>query len=196
MSMEHKAFLFDSSLYHKEIEPVIKKCCKSKNVETATDYIKKNYMLLKMPDSGEKLQENWQSGCGMDLQNLFDILLTRCYEPKEDIGLGYAWDGVLEAVRKTKVLDNADLCVLGKPLAYSGVTVDPGYEGLGIVEQDEVVRIKELLAKNKEKIEDVKIEYGELLYKLEPDELANACDDLCMIYNEAVKAGKGILLTF
>jgi len=67
MSMEHKAFLFDSRLYHKEIEPVIKKCCKSKNVESAAEYIKENYALLRMPDSGENLQENWQDGCGMGL---------------------------------------------------------------------------------------------------------------------------------
>ncbi len=196
MSMEHKAFLFDSILYHKEIEPVIKKCCKSKNVEPAVEYIKENCALLRMPDSGENLQENWQDGCVMDLQGLFDILLTRCYEPNEDIGLEYAWDGVLEAIRNTKIVDNADLCVLGRPLAYSGITIDPGYEGLGIVGEDEVVWIKELLAKNKEKIEVAKIEGSELLYTLEPDELVDACDDLCMIYNKAVKDGKGILFTF
>lgn len=194
--MEHKAFLFDSSLYHKEIEPVIKKCCKGKKTDVAIAYIDRNHALLKMPDSGENLESDWQDGCGMGQQELFDILLTRCYEPDEDMGLEYAWDGVLEAVKSAGVTDNADLIVLGKPLVYNRITVDPGCEGLGIVEADEVSRMKELLTQNLETIKNAEIDSGELLYELEPDELAGACDDLCGIYTGAAETGKGILFTF
>ena len=41
MSMEHKAYVFDTGLYHKEMELVIKKCCRSKNIRAAEEYIEK-----------------------------------------------------------------------------------------------------------------------------------------------------------
>lgn len=75
----------------------------------------------------------------------------------KDIGLEYAWDGVLQAVRELGIRKDADVCVLGKKLAYEKVTIDPGLMGLGIVEHTEVSKIKDKLLKSQEKLESVEL---------------------------------------
>lgn len=196
MSMEHKAFLFDTKYYHEHLEDIIKKCCKTGNLDTIKTYIDKNYQHMFNPYTGDELDSDWESEMSsQSMQELFEFVLTCCYEPDKNIGLEYAWDGVMEAIKELGIMKDAEKCVLGKPLIYSGITIDPGLMGLGIVEHTEVSRIKDKLLKNQEKLENAQLS-EDILYELEQGELVDAYDDLCMIYKRAEKEGKGILFTF
>ncbi len=196
MSMEHKAFLFDTKLYYAQIETIVKKCCATKDGSIAKEYIDKHYSEIFNPYTGESLDSNWENEMSSGtMQELFDFLLTSCYQPDMDIGLEYAWDGVLEAIKELHFIHNPNVCVLGAPLIYSGIKVDPGFMGLGIVEHTAVAQIKEKLLENQEKIKYITLP-KDVLYELERDELIDAYDDLCNIYKRAEKEGKGILFTF
>lgn len=196
MSMEHKAFLFDTNKYHEQIEPIIEKCCKTNNTSEVRAYINENYEQIANPYTGDVLDVNWENELESgSMQELFDFALAGCYAPDDDIGLGYAWDGVLEAIKEMHVVEDAEICVLGNSLIYAGVEVNPGLMGLGLVEANDVVRIKDMLLINQEKLESM--EFSEdVLYELEQDELMDAYDDLCTIYESAEREGKGILFTF
>lgn len=196
MSMEHKAFIFNTMLYHKQIEPVIEECCKTKDNSIIKKYIDGNYSQICNPYTGDLLEDDWESELESNsMQELFDFVLGSCYEPDNDIGLGYAWDGVLEAIKAMHIMEESDVCVLGKPLIYADIQLNPGLMGLGIVEFAEVAPIKEILLKNQEKLENMELP-EDVLYELNRDELMDAYDDLCSIYKRAEKEGKGILFTF
>ena len=156
MSMEHKAFLFDTNKYHQQIEPIIEKCCKTNDASVVRKYINKNYEQIANPYTGDILDANWENELESDSrQELFDFVLASCYVPDDDIGLGYAWDGVLEAIKEMRVIGDAEVCVLGNPLIYAGVEVNPGLMGLGIIEAKDVVRIKEVLLKNQKRLDSM-----------------------------------------
>lgn len=196
MSMEHKAFLFDTKLYHEQIESIIQECCKTKDCSSVKKYIDEHYAQLFCPYTGESLEDDWEEEMSSgSMQELFDFLLTACYEPDKDLGLEYAWDGVLEAIKELDFLQDAQECVLGNPLVYFQVKVDPGLMGLGIVEYTRISLIKEQLIKHQEQLEEVELS-KDVLYELDEEELIDAYDDLCNIYKRAEKEGKGILFTF
>ena len=198
MSMQHKAFLFNTEVYYEQIEPIIESCCKTSDSGVVCEYINNNLEQIYNPYTTENLEVDWQNELESgSMQELFDFILTRCYEPDDDIGLEYSWDGVLEAIKEMNILDEAeaDICVLGRPLIYAGVEINPGLMGLGIVEAGEVKRIKDILTKNQKKLETIDIP-EDLLYELDEDELIDAYDDLCSIYKRAEAEGKGLLFTF
>ncbi|MCM1126195.1 MAG: hypothetical protein NC429_06945 [Lachnospiraceae bacterium] len=196
MSMEHKAYLFDSIRYHSDIEKILDKCCKEKSTIEAEMYIDKHWKELYSPYTGEPLDEEWKKELTSgNLQEYFDILLTACYEWENDIGLGYAWDGVNETLKQINFINNIEKCVLGETLVFHGITIDPGAMGLGIIDEKEVKFIKEKLIQNKEKIESADLP-EDLLYEMEKEEIDDAYDDLCGIYTQADKEKKGIMFTF
>ncbi len=198
MSMQHKAFLFDTDVYYGQIEPVIENCCLTGNSGVVCEYINNNLKQIYNPYTAENLEADWQNELESGtMQELFDFILTRCYEPDDDIGLEYSWDGMLEVIKEMNILDDAeeDICVLGRPLVYAGVEINPGLMGLGIVKASEVKRIKDILTRNREKLEAIDIP-EDLLYELEEDELIDAYDDLCSMYKRAEVEKKGLLFTF
>ena len=75
------------------------------------------------------------------------------------------------------------------------VVVDPGMEGLGIIDCDEVADILNTLKDNRSAAARAEQPEG-LLCDADPDEWMEAYDDLCHIYEEALRQKKGLLLTF
>ncbi len=137
MSMDHKAFLFDTKKFHAEIEPVMKDSIR--NTEVAHRYICGHLEELLSPYTGEPLEECWEEEFDeLTLQVYFDILLTACYDVEEDCGLGEMWDAVNEVIKSLDVFEEGEVPVLGRKVEIDDVTVDPGMEGLGIVESNEV----------------------------------------------------------
>lgn len=196
MSMEHKAYLFDMAKYHFDIERVLDTCCKERNFLEAEMYIDKHWRELYSPYTGEPLEEEWKKKLiSGNLQEYFDILLTACYEWENDIGLGYAWDGVSETLKQLNFINDIEKCVLGRSLIFHGLTIDPGAMGLGIIDVNEVKYIKDKLIQNKEKLESADLPQ-DLLYEMEKEEIIDAYDDLCGIYIQADKERKGIMFTF
>ncbi len=195
MSMEHKAFVFDTKTFHTKIEPVMKDSIADH--EVARQYICEHYSQLQSPYTGETLDENWEEEFDAPtLQEYFDIMLTACYDVEDEIGLGYLWDAVNEAIVALDVFEDPQVVVLGKEIKIEDVQVDPGAMGLGLIEQEEVLAIRNKLLENKEEIETVEVETEDLLYDVEQDEWIEAYEDLCGIYEEAARQEKGLLFTF
>ncbi len=141
------------------------------------------------------MEEGWEEEFGeLTLQVYFDILLTACYYVDEDCGLSEMWDAVNEVIKSLDVFEDGELPVLGRKVEIDDVTVDPGMEGLGIVESDEVEAILATLQDNKDEAENAEPE--DLLYDVEADEWIEAYDDLCSLYEEALQQDKGLLFTF
>ena len=193
MSMDHKAFLFDTKKFHAEIEPVMKDSIR--NTEVAHRYICGHLEELLSPYTGEPLEECWEEEFDeLTLQVYFDILLTACYDVEEDCGLGEMWDAVNDVIKSLDVFEEGEVPVLGRKVEIDDVTVDPGMEGLGIVESNEVADMLTTLQENRDNAENA--EPDDQLYEAEPDEWMEAYDSLCNLYEEAKQQEKGILFTF
>ncbi len=191
--MEHKAFVFDTEKFHAEIEPVMKDSIK--NTEVAHQYICNHLDELQSPYTGDELDESWEEEFGeLTLQVYFDILLTACYDVEDDRGLGEMWDAVNEVIKELNVFEEGELPVTGWEVEIDDVIVDPGMEGLGIIDRDEVAEILQILKENRD--EAANAEPEDLLYETEPEEWMEAYDDLCSLYEEALRQKKGLLLTF
>lgn len=191
--MEHKAFVFDTEKFHAEIEPVMKDSIK--NTEVAHQYICNHLDVLQSPYTGDELDEGWEEEFGeLTLQVYFDILLTACYDVEDDRGLGEMWDAVNEVIKELNVFEEGELPVTGWEVEIDDVIVDPGMEGLGIIDHDEVAEILQILKENRD--EAANAEPEDLLYETEPEEWMEAYDDLCSLYEEALRQKKGLLLTF
>lgn len=193
MSIEHKAFVFDTDKFHAEIEPVMQASIADPDV--AHRYISEHLDELQSPYSGCALNEDWESEFDdLTLQVYFDILLTACYDVEDDRGLGEMWDAVNEVIKGLDVFEEGELPVTGWKVEIDDVIVDPGMQGLGIIDCDEVADILEVLKENRDEAECAEPE--DLLCETDPDEWMDAYDDLCGIYEEAVRQGKGLLFTF
>lgn len=193
MSMEHKAFVFDTKRFHAEIEPVMKESVE--NTGAAHRYICGHLDELQSPYTGDTLEEGWEEEFGeLTLQVCFDILLTACYDVEEDCGLCEMWDAVNEVIKELDGFEEGELPVLGRKVEVGGVTVDPGMMGLGIIESHEVAGILAALQENRD--EAANAEPEDLLYEAEPEEWMEAYDDLCGLYEEALRQEKGLLFTF
>ncbi len=78
--------------------------------------------------------------------------------------------------------------------SQTDAVVDPGMEGLGIIDSDEEEEILEILKENRDEAENAEPE--DLTYEAEHEEWMEAYDDLCALYEDALGQGKGLLLTF
>lgn len=202
MSMEHKAFIFDTEQYHKTIEPMLEKCCATHNThdtQEIQDYISKHLSKFTSPYSGDPLYENWLDELETrDMQEFFDILLTSCYDCNHDIGLGYAWEAVINMISCFGSSDSPESYVLGYPLTYHNVVIDPGAMGLGVIEASEIASRKDYVEQHKKAAcnFDISLLSDDLLYKFDAEELADAYDDLCTLYSQALHENKGLMFTF
>lgn len=196
MSMEHKAFLFDTAKYHIEIEKVLELCCQCGDSSLAKQYIDEHLEMFSSPYTWEPLEQDWEQELeNGNMQEYFDFLLTACYDGEDDIGLSYSWDAVNEIIKLLDFMDGAEKCVLGTKIGFHEIVVDPGQMGLGIIDATEISKLKEKLIENKAKLENMPLS-EDLMYGLTQDEICDAYDELCNIYKEAEKEGKGILFTF
>ena len=191
--MEHKAFVFDTEKFHTEIEPVMKDSIQ--DTEVAHQYICDHLDEFQSPYTGDELSENWENEFGeLTLQVYFDILLTACYNAADDRGLGDMWDAVNEVIKELDVFEEGELPVTGWEVEIDDVIVDPGMEGLGIIEHTEVEEILQALEGNRDEAADIEPE--DLMSEVEPEEIMEAYDNLCSLYEEALRQKKGLLLTF
>jgi len=193
--MEHKAFLFDSDKFYAEIKPVMEDCVD--NTEVAHRYINEHLDELQSPYSGEPLENGWEEEFDeLTLQVYFDILLTACYDVDDDCGLCEMWDAVNEVIKTLGVFEVSSVPVTGWDIEVNGVTVDPGMEGMGLIDRDEVEAILDKLKENRDDAENAEPDPEEMLYEADSDEWMEAYDNLCSIYEDALSQKKGVLFTF
>jgi len=136
MSMSHKAFLFDYGRFEQEIEPLLRKGLDG-NPSLLEDYIAANLAQLKDPYEGESLGKDWREQWPVDTpEELADFVLTACYDPGLDIGLGDAWWDA------DRILNEGDELVagilLGRTLQVNGKFFNPGKQGTYFQSPDRV----------------------------------------------------------
>jgi len=196
MSMEHKAFLFNTAKFQIEIRPILEKSLDEGGKDYAITYINQNYLKLMSPYTGEYLDENWMDEIEIGgIQEYIDFILTSCYDPNEDMGLEYAWDALIEAMSKVHVSNDVEYWVLGKPVRYKDIIIDPGAMGLGLVNSEDVVNIKDILLTLQDfvySIESINTDMGDITH----EDIVCAYNELCKIYKIADEKKCGILVTF
>lgn len=108
--------------------------------------------------------------------------------------IGNMWDAVNEVIKELDVFEEGELPVTGWEVEIDDVIADPGMEGLGIIEHTEVEEILQALEENRDEAADIEPE--DLMSEVEPEEIMEAYDNLCSLYEEALRQKKGLLLTF
>ncbi len=195
MSMEHKAFLFDTDKFYAEIKPVME--ASVENTAVAHEYISNHLDEFQSPYTGEPLEEDWEDEFDeLTLQVYFDILLTACYDVEDDRGLVDMWDAVNEVIKSLDIFEDGEEPVTGQEIEVNGVTVDPGMEGMGIINSGEVEKILDALQDNRDAAEEADPDHEEMLYEADPEEWMEAYDELSSLYEDALNEKKGLLFTF
>lgn len=193
--MEHKAYLFDTERFYAEIKPIMEDSVK--DTAAAHEYINTHLDEFKSPYTGEPLEEDWEEEFDeLTLQVYFDILLTACYDPEDDRGLVDMWDSVNEVIKSLDIFNDGEEPVTGTAIEVNGITVDPGLEGMGLVDRCEVSKILEVLEDNRDAAEEAEPDTEEMLYEATQEEWMDAYDELCSLYEDALDDNKGILFTF
>ena len=197
MTMEHKAYLFDTELFNQELRPIILAAGKNNDSILLRNYIAKNIGKVRSVYSGELLENNWENELEIgNVQELADFSLTCFYNPEDVLGLSYSWDVLLEALKILSTKFDADYYILGRPLELDTFRLDPGGMGMGFVQMNDILLILEDLIN----IKDTLIEVGEVptevLYQCTLQEFVEACDELIELYTEAQESKRGLLITF
>jgi hypothetical protein len=125
MSMSHKAFILDWDAFRLELAPLLESSLRDGDTTRLFQFGDRHLESLRDPNEGEMLGDDWAGGLGGgDVQEVADYLLTRYYDPTEDVGLGEAWLGLedhLDAEQRR--------ALLGQPFGPEGATFDPGRMG-------------------------------------------------------------------
>src|SRR5579859_6231092 len=124
--MEHKAFLFDYDAFVTELGPMLQEALQSNDAGALATFVDENLAFLRHPQEYDELDEDWRSELiEADVQIVADLALTKYYDPREDYGLGEAWDDLwdfLEAFALQEVM-------LGKAFGHGAATFCPGAIG-------------------------------------------------------------------
>ncbi|MEO3944691.1 hypothetical protein [Gorillibacterium sp. CAU 1737] len=198
MSMDHKAFLFDTASFHQELAPVLREAALADEVDLLGAFIETHRAVILSPYSGEELEDDWQDEIRTKgVQEYADFALAKYYSSDEERGLSYLWQPLAEVLEACDSLSNGETYVVGIPFTSGSFTLDPGRMGMGFLDAEEIpTRLKEL-ASARESISLDELDLSEeLLDELSEDELLDAFDELIDLYRSALEANRGLLMTF
>jgi len=190
MSMAHKAFVFDTVTFNKEVAGVILKAGIHNNTEVLRQYIHNNIGRARSPYSGDLLTEGWEDELEKgDVQELADFVMGCYYDPNADKGLAYEWDSLLAILKTLTTTQEANALILGLPLKKDGFTLDPGYMGTGFVQAEAVPACYDKLCNLEKRVNTV----GQAENSWQ---IADLFASLKKLYREASAQRSGLLLTF
>ncbi|WP_025699913.1 hypothetical protein [Paenibacillus durus] len=198
MGMEHKAYLFDTDNFNKELSNIIITSGATNDVDSLMVFIVEKIGTVRSVYTGELLNKEWEKELeNGEVQELADFAMTCYYSPEKELGLSYAWDALLEALNMMSTKFHPDYYILGRPLESELFKLDPGGMGLGFVYAEdissmynELIDLKQLLINNSLPSSN------DLVYHITFPELIEAYDELIMLYKEAKEANCGLLMTF
>lgn len=198
MSMEHKAYLFDTLRFMQELKKVLDRCKSKQDIEPIRKFINAHLTNVKSPYDGESLDIEWERQLETkEIQEYADFALTNYYLPEEDYGLEYSWDALLEVLRKLELNYETEYYILGKSISLGIEILDPGGCGLGIVLEEDIPNMLVELIRYRDKISNIVGSIEEdVLYELTEEEVLDAYEELCQLYNIAKEAQMGLLFTF
>ncbi|WP_345860757.1 hypothetical protein [Shewanella algae] len=178
MSIEHKAFIFNSDAFFEELQPILVNCMESDKISLIRDFIDENKEEIKDPYEGESVDDYWEDMIEeKDIQQYGDFALTKYYYPSDDIGLGSNWDKLSEYLVNSLGLNMSP--VLGYPLLNGDVIFDPGKMGSYFQTKEDVINNLNLIA-------DLN----------PPMELKDLFEEFKLILINASEQEKGLYVTF
>ncbi|MEH1794600.1 hypothetical protein [Nostoc sp.] len=128
MTIEHKAFVFDCDGFNNELSDVLKNAILTHKSDNLIAFIERNLSCLKDPYEGETLDFSWKELIEAgDINEYGDFAITKYYDPKSDIGIGYGWEKINDALLQELNLDISPL--LGRPFGSAENYFDPGKLG-------------------------------------------------------------------
>ncbi|AWI03524.1 hypothetical protein [Clostridium drakei] len=196
MSMEHKAFVFDTKNYMKQLNDLIVDRGANDDIAAIRQFIEEHLDNMKSPYTGEELDENWGEEIEKgDIQEYADFALTGYYAPYEDIGLSYEWDMLLKALKKLDFIE-AEYCILGKSIQKENFKIDPGRCGLGLVYAEDIPILYQKLITVKNKLDEINIKKSKIFTEIEEKDLKSVLENLIFIFQSALNDKKGLMLTF
>jgi hypothetical protein len=127
MSMEHKAFAFGYSEFQEELQETLNAALSTGATDPLVAFIRSRFHELRDPYEGEPLTEDWESLIeDRDAHQYGDFAITKYYDPRENLGLGRAWESVQTLLLNKLGVDSP---LLGKPLGPASNFFDPGRIG-------------------------------------------------------------------
>lgn len=198
--MEHKAFIFDTPKFNQELRSIILTSGVKDDPKRLKKFINTHLDQLTSPYTEEPLDADWEDELeNEDVQEYADFALTYCYNLEEEIGLAYAWDALIGISENLDTDFDPEYVVLGEALEDDDFVLDPGQEGMGFVEAEDINEIYDELVELKESFTDAvkKISLSEdTLYEISETELLEGYQQLLTIYKTAKERNLGLMMTF
>lgn len=180
MSIEHKAFIFDSNSFSRELKLLLESSLRSGDVDLVRTFIFSNKALLTDPYEGEPLDEDWEDMIeGKSVHQYGDFALTKYYSPKDDRGLGLEWESVQNIFTEDSELRFSP--VLGLPLGAGSHFFDPGNMGSYFQSESEARESLDRVNKVEETV---------------PGDLLDSFEEFKSLLEQALNEKKGIYVTF
>jgi hypothetical protein len=175
--MEHKAFLFDTDRFDRELRPTIEEALCTGDCAPLVDFIRDNVDLLTDPYEGEPLAPGWDALLETkDVHTYGDFALTKYYDLTSDIGLGAAWERLQEFFANDP--DIVTSPILGATIGPGDSPFDPGKMGAYFQSPSQVAA-----------------NYHHLL-DLARESRSDFVADAVRMLGQAARAGKGLYITF
>lgn len=128
MTMNHQAFVFDYNAFIKELSNVLENALRTNESHELIEFIEKNISSLKDPIEGDTLDLHWRKTIDTeDISQYGDLAITKYYEPKRNIGMGYEWMLLSDLLLEKFTRD--DSLLLGMPFGPSENYFNPGLMG-------------------------------------------------------------------
>jgi hypothetical protein len=125
--VEQKAFVFDFATFETELRAILDRALETGRIAELARFIGENLATLKDPYEGEPLADGWEGMLeSADPHQYGDFALTKYYDPRADIGLGYEWERARDVLLEH--LGN-DAPLLGSTVGPAGNLFDPGKMG-------------------------------------------------------------------
>lgn len=196
MSMEHKAYVFDTVTFKKELQEILSNG--NNNILPIKNFIDQHIGQIKSPYDEEYIDEEWEEQLETkDIQEYCDFALAYYYDIEENLGLEYYWELILDVLKMLELRYPPEYYILGDVIKMGDTVLDPGYCGLGIVDAVDIKSIlDELGAKKVEFINKVEILDKERFDDITEQELLDCYDELYELYLKANEDNKGIMMTF
>lgn len=199
MSIDHKAYLFEYRRFEEELALILYDALEQGATEPLRAFINQFRSDLTDLWTEGPLGENWEEDVeDASVQSFADLALTAYYEVAGgNQGLSYGFDALGAYLQTVPLVsEEASLLICGHLFGPTGLRLDPGRMGTGVLAPAEVQRLHELL----EQTEWPPIPppgsdlYGECIYQpQEVDDVSQSLDRLRELYGRAKGEAKGIL---
>lgn len=198
MSMCHKAYVFDTSSFEKELSELIITSGNAANTDALKEFINSHIGEVKSVYTGDLLSYDWEKEIESGtVQEFADFAMTCYYSPEDEIGLSYSWDPLLEVLSMLPTSFEPYYYVLGRALESKMFQLNPGGMGLGFVYAEDISSIYNELVNLKQNLIDAGMpQSSDVIYDITLAELIEAYDELISLYKKAQEINQGLLMTF